>query len=178
MVDSTAQLPTESPNPDRDIVVKCMPLQYQPRTLNEKLSGTIGIVLSLLLIAGGFWARSSIVTERASFIEVEGTVVDTVSRRERNSSDKSEKEVYAPVIEFVVGKDRVRFTGRYQTFREVEGRTVRVRYDPQHPEKSAKVPYDLEEWTHWGMFALGGFSLVYNAGLLLPIRWSSSKERE
>lgn len=142
--------------------------QPQESDLDRKLSAVIGLVLGVLFLAGGFWVRQIDIHERTMFHETQGTVVDRVSRRERNSNNQ-EKITYAPVIEFPIKGDRVRFVGRYESYRFSEGESVVVRYDPKQPTMTARVVAPLEDWTAWGMFGLGGLSIVFNLSKLVSL---------
>jgi hypothetical protein len=141
-------------------------------TFDEKLSAIIGLGLGVLFMAGGFWVRQIDMHERATLNEAQGTVVDSISRRERNNTSSLEKITYAPVIEFMVNGDRTRFTGRYQSYRSSNGHVVVIRYDPKQPATTARVVDPLEGLAPWGMFGLGGLAVVFSLSALLPVRWS------
>lgn len=143
-------------------------------TFDEKLSACIGLGLGLLLFGFGFWARQDIAHEQATMIETQGTVVDSVSRRER--TDNGTKETYAPVIEFVVKNERLRFTGFYESYRLSNGRAVEVRYDPKDPIDSARIVEPLEGLAPWAAFGMAGATALSGLGALVPIRWSSEKQ--
>lgn len=140
----------------------------QESNWDKKLSAIIGVVLSLLFIAGGFWVRRIQIHESKTLRETQGTVVDTASRRERNSTE--EKTTYAPVIEFTANGKQTRFTGHYESYRLSNGRTVVVRYNADQPETSARVVDPMEGLTSWGMFIMGGLGVVFSLGDLLPVR--------
>jgi hypothetical protein len=77
-------------------------MNFQPHqnTFEDKLSASIGLAVGLLFIGGGFWVRNTIAHESATLNETRGTVVDSISRRDRSSTNNNEqKETYAPVIE-------------------------------------------------------------------------------
>lgn len=147
------------------------------RDWDETLATLFGLGLGLLFMAGGLWVRQRELTERETLQETQGTVVDSVKRRERDSSNNQDKETYAPVIEFSVNGDRTRFTGRYESYRTSNGHQVVVRYDPQQPEKTARVVDPLEGLTPWGMLGLGGFAVVTSLSSLLPLRRLISRDR-
>lgn len=153
-----------------------MPSEPQPSNFDEKLSAMIGLVIGLLFIAGGFWVRQIDLREQATLNETQGTVVDIVSRRERNNTNNQEKVTYAPVIEFLANGDRTRFTGRYESYRASKGNRVVIRYDPQKPATTARVVGPLEGWTAWAMFGMGGLSVFWSLSPLLPVQaWFSGK---
>jgi Protein of unknown function (DUF3592) len=144
-------------------------------TFDEKLSALIGLVVGLLFLSGGVWVRHLDAHEQATLIETQGTVVDSVSRRERDTANASEKTTYAPIVEFWVNGDRTRFTGPYESYRPGTDQKVVVRYDPNQPTTSARVVPALEGLTAWGMFGMGGLAVFWSLGPLLPIRWDSSQ---
>ena len=144
--------------------------------LDEKLSAIFGLVIGVLFVAGGFWVRSIEATDRATLKETQGTVVDSVRRRERDTSTNQERETYAPVIEFLVDGQPIRFTGKYESYRSSKGNGVVVRYDPKQPTSTARVVDPLEGLTAWGMFGVGGVATIFSLGTLLPIRrWVSDR---
>lgn len=151
-----------------------MTAEPQSPNFDEKLSAMIGLMMGLLFIAGGFWVRHIDLREQATLNETQGTVVDTMSRHERDTTNNKEKVTYAPVIEFLANGDRTRFTGRYESYRVSTGNRVVVRYDPQKPTTTARVVDPLEGWTAWSMFGIGGLSVFWSLGTLLPLRtWLS-----
>ncbi|MBW4641665.1 MAG: DUF3592 domain-containing protein [Goleter apudmare HA4340-LM2] len=149
-------------------------MNFKPHqsTFDDKLSAIIGLVIALIFIAVGFWVRNKVAHERATLTETQGTVVDSLSRRERDSNDRP-KETYAPVIEFLIKGDRIRFTGYYESHRASKGNTVVVRYDPQQPATTARIVEPFEGLAHWMAFGMGGLLVVSSVGKVLPIRWSS-----
>jgi hypothetical protein len=154
--------------------IKPMAIEPQSPNFDEKLSAIIGLVLGLLFVAGGFWVRHIDLREQATFNEAQGTVVDTIARRERDNTNNQEKVTYAPVIEFLANGDRTRFTGKYESYRASNGNRVVVRYDPQKPVTTARVVDPLESWAAWAMFGIGGVSVFWSLGTLLPVRaWFS-----
>ncbi|MFN6486158.1 MULTISPECIES: DUF3592 domain-containing protein [unclassified Nostoc] len=151
------------------------PMNFKPHqiTFDDKLSAGIGLVIGLLFIGGGFWVRNIIAREGATLNETRGTVIDSISRRESNSTNNEQKETYAPVIEFLANGERTRFTGYYESYRSSNGQIVVVRYDPKQPISTARVVNPLEGLVPWGMFGMGGLAVVSSVGALLPVRWSS-----
>lgn len=148
----------------------------QHNNLDEKLSAIVGLVVGVLFMAGGFWVRQIDTHQRATLSETQGIVVNDVSRRERYQTTHSERETYAPVIEFLANGEPIRFTGNYQPYRLSKGHVVLVRYDPSQPESTARVVEPLEGLTAWGMFGVGGLSLILSLGALLPgRRWFSGE---
>ncbi|MEH2074868.1 MAG: DUF3592 domain-containing protein [Nostoc sp.] len=153
-------------------------MNFKPHqnTFDDKLSAGIGLTFGLLFIAGGFWVRNIVVREGATLNETRGTVVDSISRRDRSSTNNEEKEIYyAPVIEFIANGKRTRFTGNYESYRSSNGHQVVVRYDPKQPINTARVVNPLEGLVPWGMFGMGGLAVVSSLGALLPVRWSSGE---
>ncbi|MEA5603267.1 DUF3592 domain-containing protein [Nostoc sp. UHCC 0252] len=150
-----------------------MNFKSHQNTFDDKLSASIGLAIGLLFIAGGFWVRNIAVREGTTLNETQGTVVDSISRRDRTGTNNQQKETYAPVIEFLVNGKPTRFTGNYESYRSSNGHIVVVRYDPKQPINSARVVNPLEGLVPWGMFGMGGLAVVYSLGALLPIRWSS-----
>jgi hypothetical protein len=149
------------------MVAKPMNFKPQHPNFDERLSAVIGLVLGLLFIVGGFWVRHITLHEQATLNETQGTVVDTVSRREGNNNQ--EKVTYAPVIEFLAEGDRTRFTGKYESYRSSHGNKVMVRYNPDQPASTPRVVDPLEDWTTWGMFVIGGIAVIFSLGELLPV---------
>ena len=142
----------------------------------DKFNAIFGLVMGLLFIAGGVWAHNNEAYQRATLIQTEGIVVDRVSRRERDYNNDGYKETYAPVVEFLVKGDRVRFTGNYDSSRPSNGNSVIVRYDPNQPVTTAKIVHPFQSLTAWGMFGMGGLSIFFSLELLLPVRkWFSRK---
>lgn len=154
--------------------MKFILMNFKPHqsTFDDKLSAIIGLVIALIFIAVGFWVRNQVAYERANLTQTEGTVVDTLSRRERDSNDR-QKETYAPVVEFLIKGDRIRFTGYYDSHRPSKGNTVTVRYDPKQPATTAKIVQPFDHLAHWMAFGMAGALLVSSVGKVLPIRWSS-----
>ncbi|WP_375498211.1 DUF3592 domain-containing protein [uncultured Nostoc sp.] len=152
-------------------------MNFRPHqsTFDDKLSAIIGLVIGLVFIVGGFWVRNKVAHERAMLIETEGTVVDSISRRERDNKDKL-IETYAPVIEFVTNSGRIRFRGNYESYRSSNGNKVVVRYDPKQPQTTGLVVNPLEGLVYVGMFGMGGLVIISSLGKVLPIRWSSGGE--
>ena len=151
-------------------------MNFKPHqnTFDDKLSASIGLVIGLLLIGGGFWVRNIIAHEGATLNETRGTVVDSISRRDRTSTNNNEqKETYAPVIEFLANSKRTCFIGNYESYRSSNGHMVVIRYNPKQPISTARVVNPLEGLVTWGMFCMGGLAVVFSVGTLLPIRWSS-----
>ncbi|MEH2327533.1 DUF3592 domain-containing protein [Nostoc sp.] len=153
-------------------------MNFKPHqnTFDDKLSASIGLAIGLLFIGGGFWVRNIIAHEGATLNETPGRVVDSISRRDRSSTNNNEqKETYAPVIEFLANGKRTRFTGNYESYRSSNGQMVVVRYNPKQPINTARVVNPLEGLVPWGMFGMGGLAVVFSVGTLLPIRWSSGE---
>ncbi|MEH1812381.1 MAG: DUF3592 domain-containing protein [Nostoc sp.] len=153
-------------------------MNFQPHqnTFDDKLSASIGLAIGLLFIGGGFGVRNIIAHEGTTLNETRGTVVDSISRRDRSSTNNNEqKETYAPVIEFLANGKRTRFTGNYESYRSSNGQIVVIRYNPKQPISTARVVNPLEGLVPWGMFGMGGLAVVFSVGALLPIRWSSSE---
>ncbi|WP_244918218.1 DUF3592 domain-containing protein [Nostoc linckia] len=157
------------------VIVKSMNFKPHQSTFDEKLSAGIGLFLGLLFIGGGFWVRNIVAHEIATLKETRGTVVDSISRRERNSENNQEKETYAPLIEFLANGEPTRFTGSYESYRSSNGKIVVVRYDPKQPIKTARVVNSLEGLVPWAMFGMGGLAVVCSLGAFLPVRWSSGE---
>lgn len=151
-----------------------MIMKLRQVTFEDKWSGIYLVIFGLLMIGGGFYINNQIKYERATLTETQGKVVDIVHRRERDSKDK-QKDTYAPVIEFSAKDNPVRFTGRYDSYRVSNGKIVAVRYDPKHPETTARQVQELESLTPWGVFGMGGLSLIYGLSQLSPIRLFSGK---
>lgn len=139
-----------------------------PKSFDDLLSTALGIVIGLVLIGSGFWVRSINAHQRATLTETRGTVVDSVSRRDRSSTDGQAQATYAPVIEFLVNGDRVRFTGKYESYRLSRGHVVVVRYDPEQPTTTAQTVEPLEDLVPWSLWGMGGMSLFFSLGALLP----------
>lgn len=146
-----------------------MTVNPQANNWDEKLSAIIGLVLGLLFIGGGAWVRQMNRYEQATLTETQGTVVDIVKRRDRDSSSNQDKETYAPVIEFQVNDQPIRFTGRYESYRSSNGHPVVVRYNPDQPALTAREVDPFEGLTAWGMFGMGGLAVVCSLGPLLPL---------
>jgi hypothetical protein len=153
-----------------------MPFKRHQSTFDEMLSASIGLVIGLIFVASGFVVRHKMEYERTALIETPGTVVDSVSRRDRSNNE--DKETYAPIIEFQVNGDPARFTGRYESYRWSNGRVVTVRFDPQHPSTTAQVVDPLEGLVPWWMFGMGGFLTASSLVSLLPVRWSWRKAED
>ncbi|MGP1386068.1 MAG: DUF3592 domain-containing protein [Thainema sp.] len=148
--------------------------RYQP-TFEEKLSAIIGLALALTLIAVAAWAQRRDLYEQETMRETQGVVVDSVSRRERDTTRNQDKLTYAPVIEFQANGQSVRFTGWYESYRWSNGRVVAVRYDADEPATTAKVIDPLAGLIPWLVIGMGGFAAVCSLGTLLPVRLSSDK---
>ncbi len=146
--------------------------RHQP-TFEEKLSAIIGLVLGLTLMAVAAWAQRQDWYEQQTMKETQGIVVDSVSRRERDSTSNQDKVTYAPVIEFQVNGQPVQFTGWYESYRWSNGRTVAVRYDADQPATTAKVVDPLAGLVPWLVMGMGGFAVVCSLGTFLPVRLSS-----
>lgn len=152
-------------------------MNFKPHqnTFDEKLSASIGLSIGLLFIVGGFWVRNIVAHEGATLNETRGTVVDSISRRDRSNTNNQQKETYAPVIEFLANGERTRFAGNYESYRSSNGQMVVVRYDPKQPISTARVVNPLEGLVPWGMFGMGGLAVISSLGALLPVRWSSGE---
>lgn len=148
-----------------------MNFKLHQSTFDEKLSAIIGLVIGVVFIACGFWVRNQVAHEQATLSKTQGTVVDSVRRLERDSQER-QKETYAPVIEFHVLGDPVRFTSHYESYRSANGNIVVVRYDPKQPATTARVVNPFEGLVSWVAFGMGGLSIVSSLGALLPVRWS------
>ncbi|WP_427159192.1 DUF3592 domain-containing protein [Aliinostoc sp. HNIBRCY26] len=148
-----------------------MNVQLRQVTFEDKLGGMIGLLVGLMFIGAGFWANKQIAYERATLTETQGKVVDTVHRRERDRNDK-QKDTYAPVIEFLVKGDPVRFTGDYDSSRASEGKIVAVRYDPKQPVTTAREVEPLESFVSWLAIGMGGLSVVSGLRQLSPVQLS------
>jgi hypothetical protein len=146
---------------------------------DKKLSAVIGLAIGLVLMGVGLWAQQRETHERATMQETQGTVVDTVSRRERSQSDNKEKVVYAPVIEFLANGDRTRFIGKYESYQLSHGHNVVVRYDPKQPTTRARVVDPLENLGVWCGIGMGGLLMLSSLGSLLPVgSWFSQINRQ
>lgn len=132
-------------------------MNFKPHqnTFDDKLSTSIGLAIGLLFIAGGFWVYNIVVHEGATLNKTQGTVVDSISRRDRSNTKNQQKETYAPVIEFLANGKRTRFTGNYESYRSSNGHVVVVRYDPKQPISTSRVVNPLEGLVSWGMFCMG-----------------------
>ena len=148
--------------------------RYQP-TFEEKLSAVIGLVLGLTLMTVAAWARHRDLYEQETLRETQGVVVDTVSRRERDTTTNQDKVTYAPVIQFQANGQPVQFTGWYESYRWSNGRVVAVRYDADEPATTAKVVDPLGSLIPWLVIGMGGFAVVCSLGSLLPVRLSSEE---
>ncbi|MBL1177273.1 DUF3592 domain-containing protein [Pantanalinema sp. GBBB05] len=154
-----------------------MPVESPSPSVDETLSTLWGLAIGLLLMVGGLWVQQIHQREQVTLKEVQGTVVDTISRRERDATTHQEKITYAPVIEFPVTNDRTRFTGKYESYRVSNGKPVVVRYNPQQPATTAQVVDPLEGWTPWAMVGIGGLSVFWSLTPLL-LRWTSGCRRD
>ncbi|WP_414752200.1 DUF3592 domain-containing protein [Anabaena sp. CCY 9910] len=152
-----------------------MNLKFRQITFEDKFSGILGLVIGCVFIGGGFLVNNQITKERATLKQTQGTVVDSLRRRERDSKDK-QKETYAPVVEFLAKGDRIRFTGDYRSYRSSNGKIVAVRYDPQRPKTTARVVDSYEGLIPWISFGMGGLSLISGLRQISPIYLSSSDE--
>lgn len=146
----------------------------QPTSSNgeAKLSAAIGLVLGLLCLAGGLWVRRIEAHQQATLQETQGTVVDSVSRRERDSDRNQDRITYAPVIEFWVDDQPIRFTGKYDSYRLSNGNSAIVRYRPDQPQTTARTVDPLEGLTAWAMFGMGGLAILFSLPPFLPFRFS------
>ncbi|KOP23392.1 hypothetical protein AMR41_26340 [Hapalosiphon sp. MRB220] len=144
-------------------------------TFEDKLSAIIGLVIGLVLIGSGFVVQKQVAYEREALTETQGTVVDIIRRRERDSQDK-QTETYAPVIEFVANGKRTLFTGSYGSSRLSNGKILTVRYDPKQPKTTARVVNQFEGLVSWIVFGMGGLVVVSSVSKVLPVRWSSSEQ--
>jgi hypothetical protein len=153
-----------------------MNIKFQPVTFDAKFSGIYLVLFGLLMLGLSSWGDKKIAHERATLTETQGKVVKTLHRRERDTKNK-EKDTYAPVIEFLVKGDPVRFTGHYDTTRAAEGNIVTVRYDPKQPANTAREVESLEQLGIWAAYAMGGGSLVYGLCQLSPLRLSLDKSK-
>lgn len=154
-------------------IVKPMNVKLRPVTFEDKLSGIIGLVIGLMFIGAGFWVNQQEARERVTLLETQGKVVDTVHRRERDTKDK-QKDTYAPVIEFLVKGDPVRFTGNYESYRTSQGEIVTVRYDPKQPATTAREVEPFASFAPWVALGMGGLSLVSGLRQLSPVSLSWS----
>lgn len=155
-------------------IVKTMNVKLRQVTFEDKFSGILGVMIGVVFIGTGFWVNNKFTHEQATLTQTQGRVVDTVHRRERDSKNK-EKDTYAPIIEFVVQGDPVRFTGRYESYRASNGKIVAVRYDPKQPVTTAREVQSFESLAPWVAFGMGGLSLISGVRQLLPIRLSSNE---
>lgn len=121
------------------------------------------------------WAQRKDLYEQETMRETQGIVVDSVSRRERDTTSIQDKVTYAPVIEFQVNGQPVQFTGWYESYRWSNGRVVAVRYDADEPATTAKVIDPLAGLVPWLVIGMGGFTIVCSLGAFLPVRLSSDK---
>ena len=134
----------------------------------DKFGALFALVIGLLFVVGGFWLRNNDVRERATLRETQGTVVDAVSRRERENGN--DKLTYAPIIEFMANGDRTRFTGSFDTSRLSNGNIVVVRYHPANAAASARVVDAFEGLVPWSMIGIGGCAMLAGLGGLLNLR--------
>lgn len=152
-----------------------MKLKRHHPTFEEKLSAIIGLFLGLTLMAVAVWAQRKDVYEQQTMRETQGIVVDSVSRRERDTTSTQDKVTYAPVIEFQVNGQPVQFTGWYESYRWSNGRVVAVRYDADQPDATAKVIDPVAGLVLWLVIGMGGFTVAYSLGAFLPVRLSSGE---
>ncbi|MBD2250757.1 DUF3592 domain-containing protein [Nostoc parmelioides] len=152
-----------------------MNLKFRQITFEDIFSGILGLVIGCVFIGGGFLVGNQVTQERATLKQTQGTVVDSLRRRERDSKDK-QKETYAPVVEFLVKGDRIRFTGNYQSSRSSNGKIVAVRYDPKQPRTTARLVDFYEDLLPWMSFGMGGLSLISGLRQIFPIYLSSGDE--
>jgi len=141
-----------------------------PPASASRFGAIFTVVVGLLFVGGGGWLRNGEARERVTLREAQGTVVDSVKRRDRDNRTGKDVESYAPVIEFQLNGTPTRFTGSYVSFRQSNGNSVVVRYDPSSPAATARVVEALERLTSWGMFVLGGLALLSGLGDLLKVR--------
>lgn len=150
-----------------------MKLIRHQSTFEEKLNAVIGLFLGLTLITVAAWTRQVGLHEQKTLRETQGIVVDTVSRRERDTTHNQDKLTYAPVIEFQVNGQPIQFTGWYESYRWSNGRTVAVRYDADDPANTAKVVDPLAGLMPWLVIGMGGFAVISSLAALLPVRLSA-----
>ncbi|MBD2532025.1 hypothetical protein H6G97_21525 [Nostoc flagelliforme FACHB-838] len=67
-------------------------MNFKPHqsTFDEKLSADIGLIMGLLFIGGGFWVRNIVAHESATLNETRSRAVDSVSRRDRSSTNNQQ----------------------------------------------------------------------------------------
>ncbi|MCM1981791.1 DUF3592 domain-containing protein [Lyngbya confervoides] len=147
-----------------------MGFKSHPVNFEDQLSALIGLVIGLVFIGAGGWVQQRNLLEQTHWVEAQGTIVETVSRRERDGD--SEETTYAPVIEFEVNGDPARFIGKYESYRLSRGNQMLIRYDPTQPEKTARVIEPLEGAVPWTILGLGGLVIVSSLWKVIPVRWS------
>lgn len=149
--------------------------ERQPMDIDRSITAIVGLLSGGILLAGAAWAYRQDSHERQFWRQTDGTVVDTVSRRERNYDDDTYETKYASVIEFEATGDRVRFIGSYSTSRASQGNVVTVRYDPNQPSQARVV--DPFEWlSFWFAVGMGGSTLIVGLKAASPVRlrWTPS----
>jgi hypothetical protein len=146
-----------------------MKFKRHQSTFDEKLSATIGLVIGLLFLGAGYGVNRLTAYRQATFTETQGTVVDSLYRRDLTQN----RDTYAPVIEFRANGEPTRFIGSYETFRSSNGHRVAVRYNPERPAATAEIINPLEDWVPWGVGGLGGAAAIASLAALIPVRWSA-----
>ncbi len=154
-----------------------MHFERQSIDLDAKISAIVGLVTGLIFVVAGAWVYQKDTQERSQWRETHGTVVDGVSRKERDYEDDRDKVTYAPVIEFEANGDRVRFTGKYDDYRPSDGHVVVVRYDPNQPT-TARVVDPLEWLTFWWVMGMGGTLTYTSLVSLSPVRLRFSRQQQ
>jgi len=147
----------------------------QPPGAEGRFGAVFLLVAGLLFIAGGFWVRHQEARERVTMLETQGTVVDSVKRRDHDNSTGKDTDAYAPVIEFQVNGSPTRFTGSWTSYQQSKGSQEVVRYDPKAPAATARVVDALEGLTPWAVFAMGGAALISGLRQLLKARRASGQ---
>ncbi|MFZ5441386.1 MAG: DUF3592 domain-containing protein [Myxococcota bacterium] len=117
------------------------------------------LFVGLVFLALGGWLRAKDVDEAEHWVEVRGTVVDSVKRRdvERN------EDTWAPVVEYEVDGEKRRLNGRYETYRQSEGNPAVLRYEPSDPDGTVHLVGALDGLIPFALLALGGLSFVTGA---------------
>lgn len=117
-------------------------------------SGTSLLVVLLvgaIMVAGGFWLRSSTGAYSEGLI-VEGQVVDII--RSRNGDGNT---LYQPVVEYSVGANTYQVKTYYSSSsRPRLGETRQVSYRPGDPSSGRVVGTD---WLPWAIIAFGSVSM-------------------
>ena len=104
--------------------------------IDRLLRHGVPIITGVVLLSAAAWVHQKDEVEAAQWVEVRGRIVDAV--RERDGDQ------WAPVVEFEANGQRFRETGSYSSSRPSTGSELFVRYDPEAPEKSARIlgPFD------------------------------------